>query len=124
MNGRDLYHRVAFDAPDAVADGHGGIETGWNVAGAVEARAHFRFLRGGETVQAARLAGKQPVVVTIRNSTAARAITTGWRMRDLSIGALTTEGEWDGPSFNVRSGPVPSDDRRWLEFTVEGGVAV
>ncbi len=114
MMAGDLYHRVAFDAPLNTPDGHGGTEVGWNTANAVEARANFRFLRGGETVQAARLQGRQPVVVTIRNSAAARAIGSGWRMRDLNGSAV----------YNVRTGPVPSDDRQWLEITVETGVAV
>jgi head-tail adaptor len=120
----DLYYRVAFDAPTQAPDSHGGVEIGWDTDNAVEARAKFLFLRGGETVQAARLEGRQPIVVTIRNSAAARAITTGWRMRENSEGTLDSGGIWTGPAYNVRSGPVPSDDRRFLEFTVEGGVAV
>ena len=114
MKSGDLYHRVAFDPPLDDPDPHGGTETSWDTAAAVEARANFRYLRGGETVQAARLQGRQPMVVTIRNSFAAQSITPDWRMRDL--GSATV--------YNIRTGPVPSDDRRWLEFTVESGVAV
>lgn len=114
MNAGDLYERVTFDPPLDEDDGHGGIETGWDTANRVEARAKFRYLRGGETVQASRLQGRQPVVVTVRSSSETRAITPGWRMLDAR----------SGEAYNVRSGPVPSDDRRYLEFTVESGVAV
>lgn len=124
MKAGDLTYRVAFDAPLELPDGSGGVETAWDLDGAVVTRAHFRFLRGGETVQAARLSGRQPVVVTVRNSAAARTITAAWRMRDLNDGLLASGDVWTGTVFNVRSGPVPSDDRRWLEFTVESGVAV
>lgn len=110
-----LYQRVAFDRPSKAGDGHGGTVTGWAPdSEAIKVRAHFRFLRGGEAVQAARLSGRQPIVVTIRSSALSRTISTDWRMRDTSTGA----------EYNIRSGPVPTDSRQYLEFTVEGGVAV
>lgn len=109
-----LNRRVAFDAPVDAPDGHGGTETAWgDPAQAVSVWANFRYLRGGETVQAARLEGRQPIVVTVRSSAATRVISEAWRMRDS-----------DGAEYNIRSGPVPSDNRLYLEFTVESGVAV
>jgi len=109
-----LDQRVAFDPPVSAPDGHGGTEVGWDESRRVEASANFKYLRGGETVQAARLQGRQPIVVTIYSSSASRAISPAWRMRNLR----------DDTIYNIRSGPVPSDDRRVLEFTVEAGVAV
>lgn len=115
MQSGDLTGSVAFDAPTRISDGHGGTETGWGADDdAVKARAHFRWLRGSEPVIAARLQGRQPVVVTVRSSLATRAITPAWRMRDLHTGVV----------YNIRTGPVPSGDRLWLEFTCESGVAV
>lgn len=111
MKAADLHESVAFDAPTQNPDGYGGVEVGW--AERFRARAHFRWLRGGETVQAARLAGKQPVVVTLRVSSDSLAITTGWRMRDLRRGV----------TYNIRS-VVPTTDRRMVEVTAESGVAV
>ena len=108
-----LQRRVGFDPPLNAGDGHGGIETGWDDAARHECRAGFLYLRGGEAVQAARLAGRQPVVVTIRTSAVARTITPAWRMVDLH----------DDTVFNIRT-VVPTEDRRWLELTVESGVAV
>lgn len=115
MQSGDLIHSVAFDAPTRADDGHGGTETGWGLPeNAVQVRAHFRWLRGSEPVIAARLAGRQPVVVSVRSSAATRAVTPAWRMRDLHSGVI----------YNIRTGPVPSDDRIWLEFTCESGVAI
>lgn len=106
-----MIEAVAFDAPSPQSDGQGGQEEGWTQA--VSCRAHFRYLRGGETVQAARLEGRQPVVVTIRQSDAARSITPEWRMRDTRRHDV----------YNIRS-IVPSENRLYLELTCEKGVAV
>lgn len=102
---------LAFDEPVQIPDGSGGTNASW--AERYACRAKIRYLRGGETVQAARLAGRQPVVVSIRRCAAAEAITPAWRMRDARSGTI----------YNIRT-VVPSDDRRWLEVTAESGVAV
>ena len=110
----DLFEAVAFDRPVVNPDGHGGTETAWSGdADAVKARANFRFLRGGETVQAARLSGRQPLVATVRRSLATRQVTTDWRMRDTRTGV----------EYQIRS-IVHTDDRLFLEMTVESGGAV
>lgn len=106
-----LVEAVAFDTPTATSDGYGGSVEGWTEA--LATRAHFRFLRGGEAVQASRLAGRQPVVVTIRRHAGSEAITTAWRMRDTRAGV----------AYNIRA-IVPTDDRMFLELTCESGVAV
>jgi SPP1 family predicted phage head-tail adaptor len=115
MQAGDLDRRIAFDAPVVGDDGHGGEVNGWTSDDdAVKVSAHIRYLRGGETVQAERLAGRQPAVITVRRSSQTRLIDTSWRVRDAQSGDI----------YNIRSGPVPSDDRLYLEFTVESGVAV
>lgn len=101
--------RVAFDAPVEVPNGGGGVQTGWREE--MQAFARIRYLRGGETVIAARLASRQPVVVTIRASQAALMIRPTWRMRDARAGTV----------YNIRT-IVPSDDRQYLELTAESGV--
>ncbi len=119
-----LTRMVAFDAPVQQDDGHHGLVDGWTDEEAqVKAAAHFLYLRGSEAVIAARLAGRQAIVVTVRNTAAARAITNEWRMRDVRDGDFDSGGDWAGPVFNVRTAPVPSQDRLWLEILVEGGVA-
>ncbi|APE43410.1 hypothetical protein BOO69_08265 [Sulfitobacter alexandrii] len=111
MNAGDLIERVAFDAPTAASDGQGGMEEGWTERHACWA--NFKYLRGGETVQQARLSGRQPVVVTIRVCEAAQAIGRDWRMRDTRRGDI----------YNVNA-IVQTDDRAFLEITATGGVAV
>jgi head-tail adaptor len=103
--------RVAFDAPVITPDGMGGQQQGW--APAYTCRAHFRFLRGGEAVQAARLVGRQPVVVTIRAGADAEEISPDWRLRDLRADV----------AYAIRA-IVPTEDRAWLELTCESGVAL
>jgi SPP1 family predicted phage head-tail adaptor len=111
MTAGTLYERVAFDMPTQFPDGLGGTEEGWSEQ--FTAFANFKYLRGTETVMAARLTGRQPVVVTIRQSDAARLVTTDWRMRDARRGTV----------YNVR-GVTPTDDRAYLEILCESGVAV
>lgn len=101
---------VAFDEPTESPNGQGGTIGGWIERYA--ARATYRYLRGGETVMQARLAGQQTIVVKIRSAAAARDITPEWRMRDVR---RNTE-------YNIRS-IAPSDDRLYLELTCQSGVA-
>jgi head-tail adaptor len=106
-----LIELMAFEAPVSSADGHGGTLTGWEEQ--FRTRASLRNLRGGETVQASRLRGVQPVVLTIRAQSAASAVTPSWRVRDVREGTV----------YNVRA-IVRSDDRAFYEITAESGVAV
>lgn len=124
MSAGRLDRLVAFDKPERSDDGHGGIVEGWQEAIlAHEAQANYRYLRGGETVQASRLEGRQPIAVTVYNCLAARSIDETWRMRDLRDGDWDSGDNWTGPIYNVRLRGVVSDDRRWIEILVEGGVA-
>ncbi|MCI0999201.1 head-tail adaptor protein [Ochrobactrum sp. C6C9] len=105
-----LFHSVAFDKPGLQPDGQGGF-SGWVEIANV--RANIRNLRGGETVQAARLQGKQPVVATIRNAGVTRLVTTDCRMRDLRTGEV----------YNIRA-IVIAEDRQFIEITAERGVTI
>ena len=111
MNAGRLIEAVALDSPVQLSDGQGGTETGWSEQHACRAR--FTWLRGGETVMAGRLQGKQPVVIRVRACAATDAVTTDWRVRDTRRGSV----------FNIRS-IIPSDDRAFLDMTCETGVAV
>lgn len=106
--------RVGFDAPTSTPDGYGGVETGWaDEADAVECAAELIHMRGSESVDAARLAGRAVLKVRIGQSDAARAISTDWRMRDLRRGTI----------YNLRD--VDSvTDRHWIWIMAESGVAV
>jgi head-tail adaptor len=112
----DLRHRIAFDKrqdvnPDAPLD-LGNTQSAFVEQFVVAAKVEARF--GGETVTAARLAGQQPVTITVRQSTQTRLITTDWRARDARTGTI----------YNIRSIVDPDDRRAFLEMLCQSGVAV
>lgn len=111
MTAGKLYERVTFDSPTETPDGYGGTISGWTEEFTV--RAGYRRLRGGETVLASRLSGTQPTIIKVRQSSDTKRVTTDWRARDARSGEV----------FNIRS-PIESDDRAYLEFIAESGVAV
>lgn len=108
--GGELIESVAFDELSLIADGYGN-----QVQDFVErfrTRAGFTWLRGGETVQAARLEGVQPAVVQIRACQDAEQIRPDWRMRDLRSGTV----------YAIR-GITRSDSRGYFDVLVQSGVA-
>lgn len=107
-----LYESVTFQSPSPTSNGQGGFEDGWTQEHVC--RANFRYLRGGETVQAARLQGKQPVVITVRACANLNDLNPSWIIRD---------ARRVGHEYNIRSA-VPSDNRLYVEITAERGVSV
>lgn len=106
----ELPERVSFAEPVSDINAGGGTTNGF--VARFEVRAKFRYLRGGETVLAARLEGRQTIVAKVWRSRASEAVTPDWRMQDARLGTL----------FNVRS-IIPTDDGLYLEMTCESGVA-
>lgn len=106
-----LDRRLRFDSPKQVSDGAGNYTDGWEEQFSVAA--NRKWLRGGESVLAARLESRQPAIITIRNSTDARRITADWRCVDVR----------DGRQYAIRENPKESDNGGYLEFLVEAGVA-
>lgn len=103
-----LDKRVAFDDRQQVDDGHGNftgafveVFTCWGA---------FTYLRETESVIAARLEGRQPLVVRVRATDQTEKVDHDWRMRHGS------------DVYAVRS-VIPSEDRRWIDIMVERGVA-
>ncbi|TAZ22186.1 head-tail adaptor protein [Rhizobium ruizarguesonis] len=117
-----LYEKVAFDERQLASDGYGNTEAGF--AEIFSCRAGFTYLRGSEAVIAARLEGRQPIVVRVRATPDTRQILPDWRMRDLQNGTWEDSGEtvWSGPVYAVRS-TAESEDRQWIDVMVESGVA-
>ena len=111
MTAGKLRDRVTFGSRDIVDDGYGN-----EVSGPFEDRftvwAGITYLRGSESVLAARLEGRQPAVVRVRSSALARQITTDWQMRN----------ERGGVIYAVRS-VIETEDRAFLDIAVEAGVA-
>jgi len=106
-----LYERIAFEKPVQQPDGQGGMTNGWKQQ--FECRAHFHLLRGSETVQASRLQGQQPVIVTIRASSDARQIEPGWRIKDVRSGTI----------YQVKEPPRLTEDRAYFQMLAMSGVA-
>ena len=78
---RELF---AFDQRITIDDGYGNTQGEWHeVFRAATGRVAFK---GGEAVQASRLEGRQPHLITIRNSTNAALLTPDWRCRDTRTG--------------------------------------
>lgn len=109
MKAGELVEKVAFDAPVAASDGYGGTET---FSEQFQVRAAYLHLRGGEGVQAARLAGTHTVVIKVRASSDTRQVTSDWRVRDVRTGA----------AYQVRD-VTPSLDRMSIDVLCQTGVA-
>jgi len=107
----DLYEHVGFDKHGTAPDGAGGTISAFTEQ--FTRRAAYIHLRGGETVMASRLAGRHTQVVRVRSDSQTRTVTTDWRVTDKRSGAV----------FNIKD-ITPSDDRAWLDFLAEKGVAV
>lgn len=114
--GGDLRSRVKFSMLSSVSDEYGNTTTTWIDKFTVAAQINPRL--GGETVEAARLTGRQPVVIRVRNSADTRAIRVDWKATDVRSAV----------EYNVRSIADPlmgeSQHRQWIDVLAESGVAV
>ncbi|MGV1870891.1 head-tail adaptor protein [Agrobacterium rosae] len=106
----DLFHSVAFDKREEIDRGDGVTVGQWIEK--FKVRAGFTHLRGGESVMADRLQGQHTQVIFVRSSTETRQIGTDWRVRDVRSGI----------EYNIRD-ITPTDDRHWLDFLCQSGVA-
>jgi SPP1 family predicted phage head-tail adaptor len=106
----DLFYSVAFEKKGTASDSAGGTTTSFTEQFAC--RASFVHLRGGESVQAARLEGQHPQVISVRASSRTRAVTTDWRIRDKRTGDI----------FAIRD-ITPGLDRQFIDFLCQKGVA-
>jgi len=111
----ELRYRVKFEMPDQVTDEYGNVTTGWTVRFTVSANITPRL--GGETVEAARLTGRQPVVVRVRQSDDTRQIKTDWRCTNTNNGVV----------YNIRTVVDPAEGDvehgKYLDMLAETGVA-
>ena len=119
MPAGDLRALVKFSKPDAVSDDFGNVTTGWLDMFTVPA--NITPLQGTETIDAARLAGRQPVTIRVHRTPDSVAIKTDWR-------ATTIEGPTPaGVVYNIRTAVDPHegdvDHGQWIEMLAEAGVA-
>lgn len=107
----NLDHRAEFSLRESIEDDMGGTRDEW-VLQFVE-WVGVKYLRGGESVMQARLASRNPVVITVRNSARARQITSEWRVTLRSRSGVMFVAE-------VREDPRPSEQDGYLEMLCEG----
>jgi len=93
-----------------IDDGAGNTRGEWRQQ--FECSAEFRHQGGSESVQAARLEGRNLIGVYVRSSIASRSLTTDWRMRDVR---RSTE-------YAIRLVDAVTD-REFVYLQVEKGVA-
>lgn len=106
-----MIDRLAFDAPAGTeTDGLGGTKPLW--AEQFQQRVTIIYLRGGEAVEGARLAGRPVYKIKMRQSSGARLITTDWLARDVRRGNVYNITEVDAIT-----------DRLWVYLVVEGRTA-
>jgi len=110
MRAGALHERVAFDEPTGATDAFGGTTEAWTERHAC--RAQWVYGKGDESVQAAREAGRKAYKIKIRSCAAARAITEGYRMRDVRRSTV----------WNIREVDAIAD-LAWVYLVVEGAQA-
>lgn len=108
----ELDQRFRFDVRvDNAGDGAGNFQDVWAPdVGPVWTKR--QYLHGSEAVQAARLAGEQPVLLTVRASSDSRRITTDHR----AVNVRT------GETYNITA-VNPTADRAAIELLATSGVA-
>lgn len=110
-----LRERLHFQQGGDGDDGMGGpgVPGAGDFATVFTAAAAMKPRAGGESVDAARLGGRQPYVVTVRNTSQTRQVTIAWQLVDARNAARV---------FAVVSPPADPDGRnQWLEFLATEG---
>jgi len=110
MDAGRLDRRLAFAVRREISDGAGNTVGDWVYQFTVAA--WRKWLRGGESVMAARMENRQTAVLTFRDSAQARMVDNEWRATDTR----------DGRVYAVRETPRDTGDGT-LECLVECGVA-
>lgn len=108
----DLRHRVKFQRRPEGYDEYGNPVEGWVDLG-IERAASLTPTRGGEDVQAGRLAGKASWDCWVRNDSGTRQILTSDRVVDVRDPVRV---------FNIRFIGDMDGDRTWLLMQLESGV--
>lgn len=82
----ELRDRVRFEQRSLNL--HGQRLGAWDVAGGVTRAAKMTPMLGGEEIINSRLAGRQPMIITVRDDTATRTVGTAWRAVDTRRGKI------------------------------------
>ncbi len=114
MQAGELRERIGFFRPVVADDGFGNTTSGYAAEPDFVVSANVRPKLGGESIQAARLAGRNYLNVTVRAASITRQVTDAWKARNM-------RSETD---YNIRSIIDPDGKRQWIEMLCEEGVAV
>lgn len=106
-----LDHHASFSVRESVETDMGGVVDEW--VHQFDERAAVKHLRGGESVMQARLASRNPVIVTIRNSARARQITSEWQVELRDRTGIRK-------IYAIKEDPRPSEASGFLEMLAEG----
>ena len=111
MNAGRLDYRATFSMRESVETDMGGTRDEWVVQ--FTEHAGVKHLRGGESVMQERLASRNPVIVTIRNSARARQITSEWQVELVDRTGIRKV-------YDVKEDPRPTEASGFLEMLAEG----
>lgn len=106
----DLWRRLMFQRRALTSDGYGNNQGDW--ADEFACDAWVREKLGGEVVLQERLAGRQPLTITVRYFSRTAAVTPEWRAVDARDPSRV---------FNLRSKANPDGRNRWIEFAADEG---
>ena len=123
MRAGALFQKVAFDEPTGGTDAFGGKAEAWTERHVC--RAQMAYGTGSETVQAAREAGRKSYKIRVRSCAASRAITEGYRIRDVRRGLpIGVSGDTlPGDRWDIREVDAVTD-RAWVYIVIQGAQSV
>lgn len=109
----ELRERVLLQRRGTIDDGFGNMVPGGDFETVATVWGRLMPLRGSESVMQARLSGRQPYVLTVRQSTTTRQVTEAWRVVDArNIGRV----------FAITAPPAdPNGRRAWLDILIVEG---
>lgn len=111
-----LRSQVTFAERIEFQDGYGNTVAAWEDRWTC--RAQIEPQKGGEDVMAARLSGRQPVIIRVRQCPETLAVTPDWKVTNVD----------NGVAYNVQTiidpGEASGDHGHWLDMLAEAGVAV
>ncbi|MBA3570569.1 MAG: phage head closure protein [Pyrinomonadaceae bacterium] len=109
--GNDLRERVALDKRGTTPDIYGNVNNAFVEQFTIAAR--IRPLKGGEGVQAARLTGTQPVLISVRYSSQTKLIQSDWRARNTRTGTV----------FSIKTAVNTDERKQFIDMMAVAGEA-
>lgn len=111
MRAGRLRERLAFERRADIDDGSG--NTVGQFQEVFQRAARVQPLKGSEAVQGQRLAGIQPVVISVRCCSMVSQVTTAWRVRDVRSGEI----------YNLTSSANMDERGKYMDFLATSGGA-